>query len=109
MKKVNEMRFITEMVVLINESIKDITADDCSRWESACQRAKYALGMTDSLITFTNCMISAENNNFTADMGEVEDNLKADIYQALAQAAMKFKKDDATISKYFEKRDSYRN
>lgn len=109
MKKINEMKFITEMIVLIRESIKAITADDCDKWEFALQRAKYTLGQIDSLITFTNCMVATENNEFTADMNEVEDELNADTYQAIAQAAIKFERDNETIAKYFEKRNSYRS
>ena len=104
MKDLNIIRYIAEMSTQINGIIK--ATSECEDIEKARRLANRAAGYVDSLSIMSNTMICFENNWFTAQMGELEDEFMAKIYQALCDVSVKLK-DNELFLKYAEKRDEY--
>lgn len=104
MKDLNIMRYIAEMSTKINIIIK--ATSECEDIEKARRLANRAAGYVEALTVMSNTMICFENNWLTAQMGELEDEFMAKIYQALCDVAVTIDDDDL-FCKYAEKRDEY--
>lgn len=104
MKQLNIIRYIAEMSTQINKIIK--ATSECEDIEKARRLAHRAAGYVESLSIMSNTMICFENNGLTAQMGELEDEFMAKIFQALCDVAVRIKDDDLFI-KYAERRDEY--
>ncbi len=104
MKELNIIRYIAEMSTQINGIIK--ATSECDDIEKARRLANRAAGYVNSLTIMSNTMICFENNGLTAQMGELEDEFMAKIYQALCDVSVTLK-DDELFLKYAEKRDEY--
>ena len=104
MKELNIVRYIAEMSTQINAIIK--ATSECEDIEKARRLASRAAGYVEALTVMSNTMICFENNLLTAQMGELEDEFMAKIYQALCNVAVRIK-DDVLFVKYAERRDEY--
>ena len=104
MKDLNVIRYIAEMSTQINKIIN--ATSECTDIEKARRLANKAAGYVESLVIMSNTMICTENNGLTAQMGELEDEFMAKIYQALCDVSVALK-DDELFIKYAEKRDEY--
>ena len=105
MKALNTMKFVANAVSELTRYEASIRAAET--YEEAANRARKALGCTDCCITFLNTMICAENNDFTAEFGDVLDGWLHTIYQAMASKAIETKQSDDLICKLLQKRDEY--
>lgn len=103
MKSINTMKFIVEyskqMTITLDRIEKAETYDEAKRI------ANYALGLADGMTLFTNTMICAENNDITAEMSDVEDSWRADIHQAVAEAAIRTRQPGDEIIRQLTRRD----
>lgn len=106
MKSITTMKFITEyskqMSVTLDEIVKSETYDEAKKI------ANYAIGLVDGMVLFTNTMVCIENNDFTAEMSDVEDGWRADIHQALAEVAIRTKQPTDEIIRQLNRRDEFR-
>ena len=64
MKSINTMKFVTEYSKQMTITLARINNADT--YDEAKKIANYAMGLVDGMILFTNEMICAENNDFTA-------------------------------------------
>lgn len=105
MKSINTMKFVAEyskqMTITLDRIEKAETYDEAKRI------ANYAIGLVDGMTLFTNTMICFENNDFTAEMYEVENSWRADIHQAVAEVAIRTKQPNDEIMKQLTRRDEY--
>lgn len=103
MKSINTMKFIVEysrqMAITFNRIEKAETYDEAKRI------ANYALGLVDGMTLFTNEMICPENSGFPAEMDEVENHWRADIHQAVAEAAIRTRQPGDEIIRQLTRRD----
>lgn len=105
MKSINTMKFIVEyskqMAITFNRIEKAETYDEAKRI------ANYALGLVDGMTLFTNEMICTENSGFPAEMDEVENQWRADIHQAVAEAAIRTRQSGDEIIRQLTRRDEF--
>lgn len=106
MKKLNTIQFIANAAEVITSWKEGIARAET--YEDAKKKANYLLGYIDCMVTFENTMICMENNDFTADFGEVLDEWKVSVYQALVDKATETKQDHDIIWKLLQKRDEHR-
>lgn len=106
MKSINTMKFIVEYTKQITDTLEKI--DNSETYEEAKRIGNYAMGLVDGMVIFTNTMICLENNDFTAEMGDVEEDWRADIYQAVADVADRTKQSNDKIIKLLSLRDEHR-
>lgn len=104
MKELNVIRYIAEMSTQINGIIK--ATSECEDIEKARRLANRAAGYVEALTVMSNTMICFENNGLTAQIGELEDEFMAKIYQALCDVSVRINDTDLFF-RYAEKRDEY--
>lgn len=105
MKSINTMKFVTEYSKQMTITLAEI--DKADTYDEAKKIANYAMGLVDGMTLFTNEMVCAENNDFTAEMSDVEDAWRKDIYQTLIEYAIRTKQSTDEIVKLFARRDEY--
>ncbi len=105
MKKLNTIQFIANAAEVVTSWKAKITGAET--YEDAKKAANYLLGYIDCMVTFGNTMICTENNDFTADFGDVTDRWKADVYQAMATKADETHQDGDTIIRLLQRQDEY--
>ena len=103
MKSINTMKFIAEYSKQMTITLDKI--EKAETYDEAKKTANYAMGLVDGMTLFTNEMICAENSGFTAEMSDVEDGWRADIHQAVAEAAIRTKQPGDEIMKQLPRRD----
>jgi hypothetical protein len=105
MKSINTMKFVTEyskqMTITLDKIGKAETYDEAKKI------ANYAMGLVDGMELFTSTMICFENNGFVDEMDDVENSWRADIHQAVADAAIRTKQSADEIVKLLARRDKY--
>lgn len=106
MKSINTMKFIVEYTKQITDTIENI--EKAETYEEAKRIANYAMGLVDGMVIFTNTMVCIENNDFTAEMSDVEEDWRADIYQAVSNVADRTKQSNDKIMKLLTLRDEHR-
>lgn len=105
MKALNNLKFVTEAMTTLNEWITAI--DDADTFEKSKEKAAAALGYIDCMITYLNCMIGEENNDFTAELDETLDTWAATVYQHIANKAVTTDQTPDTVMALLKKRNSY--
>ena len=105
MKSINTMKFVTEYSKQMTITLAKINYADT--YDEAKKIANYAMGLVDGMTLFTNEMICTENNDFTAEMSDVEDAWRKDIYQTLIENAKRTKQSADEIVKLIVHRDEY--
>lgn len=105
MKSLNNMKFVTESLTGLNGWIEAI--DAAKTFEKAKEKAAAALGYIDCMITYLNCMIDKENNEFTAELDEILDTWTARVYQHIGSKAITTNQAPDTVIALLKKRDSY--
>lgn len=105
MKSINTMKFIAEYSKQMTVTLDKI--EKAKTYDEAKKTANYAMGLVDGMTLFTNTMICFENNDFTAEMSDVEDGWRADIHQAVAEAAIRTSQPHDEIMKQLTRRDEY--
>ena len=103
--KINMMSIVTGMVSEYWKMVDHI--DDAEDFQTAKQLGERAYGFLTAISTMTNEMICTENNDFTADMSELEDNMAASLYDMMVSVAIKFG-DNNKAFEYAKRRDEYR-
>lgn len=104
MKALNNMKFVTESLTGLSGWIEAI--DDAKNFEKAKEKAA-ALGYIDCMITYLNCMIDKENNEFTTELDEILDTWTARVYQHIADKAVMTDQTADAVVALLKKRDSY--
>lgn len=103
MKSLNVMKFVAqyskEMAIALDK------IENAADYETAKKLANYAFGFLDGMVMFTNAMICKENNDFTGEMSDVEDDWRADIYQAVANVALKTQQSSDEVLRLLTLRD----
>ena len=105
MKALNNIKFISEATTTLNDWLKAI--EETETYEDAKNKGRIALGYIDCMMTYLNCMICKENNDFTGDLGELLDSMLASVYQKLANKAIETKQGDDIVMKLLKKRDEF--
>lgn len=106
MKNLNIMLYISNMTSEINKAIGMIeNSEDINK---AKRFANRALGLIDAIIIMNNTMICTENNDITAQIDELTDKFRVDMWQAMCDIALK-NGDDEAFMKYAKERDKYFN
>lgn len=95
MKALNNMKFVTESITGLSKWI--IAIDDADTFEKAKEKAAAALGYIDCMITYLNCMIDEENNDFTAELDETLDAWTERVYHHIADKAIATHQEKDTI------------
>lgn len=65
------------------------------------------MGYIEALTVMVNTMVCAENNDITAQIEDLTDELTADLYQALVYVADRAGNEEK-LCEYCDKRDEYR-
>lgn len=107
MKALNTVKFISNATTEFNEWMKAI--EEAKDYETAKNKARCTFGYIDCMIVFLNSMIDKENNDFTADLDELIDEWKSNVYQKVADKADEMNEAPEEIMKLLQKRDEYRN
>lgn len=107
MKALNTVKFISNATTEYNEWMRAIK--EAEDYETAKNKARCAFGYIDCMIVFLNTMIDKENNDFTADLDEMIDEWKSNVYQNVADKAIEMKEAPEEIMKMLQKRDEYRD
>lgn len=105
MKSINTMKFVAEYSKQMTITLDKI--EKAESYDEAKKIANYAMGLVDGVTVFTNTMICFENNDFTAEMDEVENGWRADIHQAVADVAIRTKQPNDEIMRQLTRRDEY--
>ena len=105
MKSINTMKFIAEYSKQMTITLDKI--EKAETYDEAKKTANYAMGLVDGMVLFTNTMICFENNDFTAEMDDVENGWRADIHQSVAEVAIRTKQPNDEIMKQLARRDEY--
>ena len=107
MKALNTVKFISNATTEFNEWKRAIK--EAEDYETAKNKGRCAFGYIDCMIVFLNTMIDKENNGFTADLDEMIDEWKSEVYQMIADKAIEMKEKPEEIMKMLQKRDEYRD
>lgn len=107
MKALNNMKFITEATTTFNGWLANISSAE--NYDHAKRNAATAVGFVDCMIVYLNTMIDRENNDFTADLGDVLDEWMAKIYQKVADKAIETNQPNEVILSLLKRRDEYLN
>lgn len=105
MKSINTMKFVAEYSKQMTITLDKI--EKAETYDAAKKIANYAMGLVDGMTVFTNTMICFENNDFTAEMDDVENGWRADIHQAVADAAIRTMQPGDEIMRQLAHRDVY--
>ena len=105
MKQLNDILFITEVARNISNYCNRITAIES--YDNAKSIANFAIGHIDCCITYMNCMLSTENNDFTGMLDEVTGKWYSEVYQALIDTADRLGQGPDVIRSLCEKRDEF--
>lgn len=103
MKALNSIKFVVKAEAAFNKWLNAI--DSASSYEEAKKSANAAFGFVDCMTTYLNCMIAAENNEFTANLDELLTEWEATIYQRMICKAMQTKQPYDVIQSLEEKRE----
>lgn len=106
MKALNTVKFISNATTEFNEWLKAI--NEAEDYETAKNKGRCAFGYIDCMIVFLNSMIDKDNNDFTADLDELLDEWKAEVYQKIADKADEMHEPAEEIVKMCKKRDEWR-
>lgn len=106
MKSINTMKFVTEYSKHMAATLDRI--ENAESYEDAKKTANYAMGFVDGMTLFTNTMVCAENNDFIAEMGDVETDWRASICQAVANVAIRTHQPSDEVMHMLDRRDEYR-
>ena len=99
------MKFVIESTTGLSGWIDAI--DAATTFEKAKEKAAAALGYIDCMSVYVNCMVDAENNEFTAELDEILDAWTARVYQHIANKAVMTNQTADTVVALLKKRDSY--
>lgn len=106
MKALNNMKFVAEASVKLNYWIGEIEAAD--DFADAKKNEAAAIGYIDCMITYLNCMIDTENNDFTESLDELLDEWSAEVYQKLANMAIKCGQPSDVVAAILKERDNHK-
>ena len=99
----NALQFIANASGEI-ENYKHLIAN-ADTYSRAKEKAAFALGYIECMITFLNTAIHRDNNNFTGELSDVIDNWMASIYQSLANKAIATEQDNDIVLELLKRRD----
>lgn len=105
MKALNTMKFVSASVENLTEYKAAIAASET--FAEAMGKARIMLGYIDCLITFNNAMICKDNNEFTADFGDLLEGWLRKMYQGLVDKAIETEQDNDTVWRLLQKRDEH--
>lgn len=106
MKNLNIMLYIANMTTEINKGVEAIATSE--NIDEARRFANRVKGLIDSILVMTNTLICTENNEITAQLGELTDNFMVNMLQAMCDVATNTG-DDESFFKYAKERDTYFN
>ena len=106
MKALNNIKFITESAKEIEKFKSAIeTAENYSK---AKKIGNMALGHINCMITYLNCMIDKENNDFSEQLDEQIESWSESIYQQMASKAIVCGESTEEVLKCLKKRDEHK-
>lgn len=106
MRALNNIKFITESAKEIERFKSEI--ENAENYDKAKKLGNMALGHINCMITYLNCMIDKENNDFTEQLDEQIESWIASIYQTMAEKAVKCGEDAEVVMFCLKKRDEHR-
>lgn len=105
MKALNNIKFITESNNEIERFISEIKNSE--NYKNAKSIGNMALGHINCMITYLNCMIDKENNDFTEQLDEQIESWTESIYNEMAKKAITSKEDKEVVLKCIKKRNEH--
>lgn len=106
MKTLNNIKFITESAKEIEKFKESIKKSES--YADAKKVGNMAIGHINCMITYLNCMVDMENNDFTEQLDEQIDEWSASIYQAMAEKAISSGENAEIVIKCLNKRNEHR-
>lgn len=105
MKQLNTTKYIVESTKAINKWFDYI--DEAETYDKAKKAGNSAIGYIDSMVTFLNCMVDKENNDFTAELDDVIEDWLVELYQKMADKAIEVNEPTEKVVELLEKRDAH--